>query len=409
MSRQTFLRSYVPSTRGAAAVVIVSFVDSLGTGLYLSGATLFLIRFAGISVFQVGVGLSIAGIAGLATAVPLGSLGDRVGARRLLVIMQAIRGVCFVGFAFVHGTPEYLVLSLFLGASEGPISALNQAVVGSVVATEHRVGTLAIVRSVRNVAFSVGALVSSPLLLIGTAWAYHSIMLVDAASFFVAAILLSRVPLLQHTVVKTKASLLRIVRDFGDGNFLALTGLNALFTIHMSLLLVAIPIWAVTAVGVSPAAVPLLVAINTVLAVVLQVPASRLAEGPRGGLFVLRLGILALTATCVALAAASVLSAGFAVAAVVIAMILLTLGEVWQSAGEWELSFRFAPEERRSLYLSVFSLGKATQSILGPILITAALLPAGILGWGVLGAVLLLSIPLVGIVVRRLSAGAIAK
>jgi hypothetical protein len=83
-------------------------------------------------------------------------------------------------------------------------------------------------------------------------------------------------------------------------------------------------------------------------------------------------------------------------------VVLLTLSEVWQSAGEWELSYAFAPDDRRTLYLSVFSLSKTVQSTVGPALLAVALLPLGRVGWLVLAGVLLVAWPVLVRVVRVL-------
>jgi hypothetical protein len=72
----------------------------------------------------------------------------------------------------------------------------------------------------------------------------------------------------------------------------------------------------------------------------------------------------------------------------VTAVLALTAGELTQAAGGWDLSFRRADPERQGAYLSVFSLGVTTQTIAGPVLLTALVLPAGAAGWVVLAGLL---------------------
>ena len=51
---------------------------------------------------------------------------------------------------------------------------------------------------------------------------------------------------------------------------------------------------------------------------------------------------------------------------------------IWQSAGAWELSYRYADPEREVQYLAVFSLGVTAQDIYGPALVAVAVVVRGL-------------------------------
>jgi hypothetical protein len=86
------------------------------------------------------------------------------------------------------------------------------------------------------------------------------------------------------------------------------------------------------------------------------------------------------------------------------AVILLTFGEIAQSAGAWGLSYNLADESRVNEYQSLFGFSLNIQEVVGPILVTALTLsvPGG-LGWLVLAAFALLP---VGVATRLLHAWA---
>ena len=65
----------------------------------------------------------------------------------------------------------------------------------------------------------------------------------------------------------------------------------------------------------------------------------------------------------------------------------LTLGEIWQSAGAWGLSYGLAPETRRAYYLSVYSRGGTGGSVIGPAVLTAGVVNRGGPGWSVLAGI----------------------
>jgi len=121
-----------------------------------------------------------------------------------------------------------------------------------------------------------------------------------------------------------------------------------------------------------------LVVLNTVLAVTLQARFSAAAQGLAGAVGCLGRAGFAL-AGCAVLAGLTATTAVVPVAATlaVLAVILLSLGELWQSAGGWELSYLLAPPERRTTYLATFQLGTAVQLTAGPALLVGAGLVAG--------------------------------
>lgn len=62
----------LPATRESKIIALNALVGSVGTGMFLAGSALYFTRFAGLTETQLGVGLALAGIVGLATTVPMG-------------------------------------------------------------------------------------------------------------------------------------------------------------------------------------------------------------------------------------------------------------------------------------------------------------------------------------------------
>ena len=79
---------------------------------------------------------------------------------------------------------------------------------------------------------------------------------------------------------------------------------------------------------------------------------------------------------------------GAAIVLALAAVVLLTCGELWQSASGWTLSYELADPDRRTAYLSTFQLGASLQTIIAPWLITTVLFPAQA-GWLFFAAVML--------------------
>jgi MFS family permease len=408
-------RAYVPATPGGRAFAFISLVNAVGTGLYLAASAVFFVRSVGLTAAEVGAGLAISGVAGFLTTVPIGAAGDRFGAKRTLIALQLWRAAGFVVLCFVHGVVGFTLVSCCLAAAEAATQPMTQAVASATVAGGDRTRTMAIIRTVRNAGFSLGALLAAPLLAADSVWMYRAIVLGTAAAFVSSALMLTRLRIdgdgggvrRENGAVPRKVGPLTAVRRFRDWRYGLLTALNGVLNLHVTILSVGIPLWALQATELSAGLLPALVLINTLMSIALQVPVARGAEREGGAARALRLGGVAMTLCCLALAAAGGPGSGWGAAAVLaVACVLLTFGEMWQATGGWELSYDFAPEEQKGVYLSVFSLGGTAQRIAGPALITSVVIAAGPAGWAVLAAVFCAAALLVTPVTRLLRAEA---
>ncbi|WP_329455137.1 MFS transporter [Streptomyces sp. NBC_01497] len=394
-------REYLPSTPAGRTFAVTSLINAVGTGLYLAGSAVFFVRSVGLTTAEVGFGLAISGIVGFLTTVPIGALAERFGARHTLIVLQLWRAGWFVALTFVHGVVGFTLVSSCLAAAEAATQPMTQAVASAATEATDRTRTMAIIRTVRNMGFSLGALLAAPLLASHSVWAYRGIVLGTAAAFVVSALLLTRLRAVATAAVQRRTGPFTAIKGFRDWRYLLLTGLNGVLNLHTTILSVGIPLWALTATHVPTGVLPIVVLTNTVLSVALQVPVSKSAEGPGGSVRALRLGGLALTACCLAMAlAAGPASAVIAAAVLFGACVLLTFGEMWQAVGGWDLSYEFAPEDRKSTYLSVFSLGGTGQRIVGPALVTSVVIAAGPAGWICLAAVFAVAAVLVTPVTR---------
>ncbi|WP_329618342.1 MFS transporter [Streptomyces brevispora] len=396
-------RDYVPATPEGRSFTVISMVNAVGSGLFLAASAVFFVRSVGLTPIEVGAGLAIAGIVGFLTTVPIGAAADRFGARRTLIVLQLWRAGGFAALCLVHGPVGFTIVSSCLAAAEAATQPMTQAVASATVAGTDRTRTMAIIRTVRNVGFSLGALLAAPLLAADNVWAYRSIVLTTAAVFVVSALMLTRLRVGGADTVQRRTGPLTALKDFRDWRYVLLTGLNGVLNLHVTILSVGIPLWAIGSTSMPAGVLPALLLINTLMSIALQVPIARAAQTVDGAARALRLGGLAMVLCCAALAAAAGPASAWAAAGVlIVACALLTFGEMWQATGGWELSYAYAPEDRKGVYLSVFSLGGTGQRIVGPALVTSVVIAAGPAGWIGLAVVFGLAAVLVTPVTRKL-------
>jgi len=368
---------------------IMAAVDAVGTGSFLAVSIVYLTRSVGLTPAKVGLGLALNAAIGLACTVPVGALADRYSPRRMIVICTLWRGSCFVAYAFIHSFTAFIVVVCLLGLVDKTAPPLEQALVRQAVPEDERVRMMAFLRVLLNVGFTAGALLGSLALLVDTHAGYSAILVANALTFFAVSALASRLPV---STDKAGAMVRRSISFdvLRDRPYLTLAVLNAVLTLHMTLLAVGMPLW-ITQHSHAPVAViaPLL-AVNTVLAVAFQVRASRGSQTTGGAVRALRLASGSLAACCLLLVAVPPLPSVVAVGVLLAAMVALTGGELFQSAGGWALSFNLARDGQHGAYLSLFWLGVSMQQILAPVLVVSVI-AVGPYGWVGLAAVFLLA------------------
>ncbi|HYQ66422.1 MFS transporter [Actinophytocola sp.] len=376
-------------------LVFVGLVDAIGTGLYIAGFAVFFTRSAGLSATEVGVGLTVANACGLVAMTPIGMLADRIGPRAASILLHYWRAAGFAAFAFVDDFVGFLVVSCVVGIPTRAIDPVSQMYVDRHIGKDLRVRVMSVMRVVYNIGFSVGGVLTTVILVVGTRPAFLVIVLGNAATFLLAAVLLARVPLLADDPPDRRTAR-GWPRSLRQGRYLVVTGLNAVLVLNTTVLTLGIPLWIATRTDAPTAVVGPLMVLNTVLVVLLQVRLSRGSDTREGGVRALRWAALAFAAATAVLALSGLMNPAGAVVAVVVATVLLTFGELWHFAGRLSVSYALAPRDRQGEYLSVFWLGSAAALMVGPALITVGVVDRGGFGWLALAAVFAVTGLLVG-------------
>jgi MFS family permease len=373
---------------------LISLVDATGTGLFLTASVLFFTRFAGLPAGSVALGLSAAGLAAMVGAVPLGSLGDRFGHRRVWVLLTAVQSAVFATYPFVRTFPEFVALATVASLAEVGGSPLRGAYLSRVAGQAQRVRARAYNQAVSNAGWALGALGAGVALSVGTRAAYVSLVLADAASFAIAALILLTLPeappapaaLPSPAASPSPAAPPARPRPvLQDGRYLTVCALNGLLMTYGAILTVGLPLWIVRRTHAPAWTVAGAFLVETLLVITLQVRASRGLDTVPGATRGIRKAGILLLAACLVLAATPALPAAGAVIVLGAGCVLLAGAETLQSAAAWSLSYGLAPEDRQGEYLGAFAMGTRIYDTLGPILAVAVILGLGQLGWAVLG------------------------
>jgi MFS family permease len=385
MSGHSLIARVRPPVAAAVPLGAATLIQSAGLGLLVTLSVLYFTRFVGLTVAQVGIGLTITGCLGLVVGVPVGHLADRTGPRRLLVVLTLAEAGTIGAYAFVGSFAAFLVVVGAYQLTDRATSAVRAGLIATVAPPELRVRVRAYLRSVNNVGFAVGAVLASAALSANSADAYRAALVFAALAYVVSGLALLKVPRVAPVPRERRASGTAALRD---RPYVALTALNALLTVHFSILEVALPLWVTGHTEAPVWTVTALFVTNTAMVTVLQVPVSRYAAtAARAGRAVALAGAM-LAAACLVF---GVSGWGSAVAATVLLFTgaaVYTAGELLHSAASWTLGFALAPDHAQGQYQGLFSSGGAAGMLLGPAIVTLLAVDGGFGGWLILGMAL---------------------
>lgn len=381
--------SWLPAPGAPRILAIASLVNTLGNGLFYTASALFLTRSVGLSVHQVGLGLTVAGAVGLIANVPAGRIAELYGPREVLVVATVLAGVFMALYGAVHSFTSFLLIACGELISTNASSAVRNGLIATAVPVAERVRTRAYLRSVTNLGIGVGAAFAGLALHFDTRTAYLILIYCDAATFLAAAALAMRLPHVPP-LPKVIGEGPRLVA-IRDRPYVTVVFLNSLICLHNALLEVAVPLWVVRHTSAPKVMVAVIMVLNTTMCVVFQVRASRgIDDVPSSAKALRRCGVLLLV-SCLLYAASGGRSTAVAITLLVLAEVAHVTGELFQAAGSWGYGFGLAPEQLQGQYQGLFTMSYAVSNMLGPVVVATVVVGGGWWGWvgmGVLFAVI---------------------
>ncbi|MFJ9338890.1 MFS transporter [Streptomyces sp. NPDC101733] len=379
---------FLPAPGAPRRLAAAQLSNSVGDGAYYVCSALYFTRVVGLSPAQIGLALTLAWAVGSVAGVPLGALADRRGPRGLSVLLALATACSVASFLFIRSYGAFLCAVVLYAVSQCGLAAARQALLAGVVAPQERTGVLAHLQSTLNAGLALGAALGGLALGVGTERAYLSVFALDAVGFLVCAALLRGLPLVAPVPGRAAGEpRLAVLRD---RPYALVTLLNAVLLLRMPLLSLALPLWVVQRTTAPGWVVSALFVLNTLAVTLFQVRLARKVGDLSSAGRALRMSGLVTALSCAVFAAAALPGPAWAAGALlVVGALLLSDGEMRQSAGSWQIGFALAPAERMGQYQGFFGTGVPVARTLGPLLLTTLVVLWGIPGWLLLGALLL--------------------
>lgn len=370
-----------------------SVLSAFGDGVFLAGSAVFFTQIVGLSPFEVGVGLTVAGAVTFLMAVPLGKLSDRFGAKRVWALGALVEAGLYLVWLAIGGLATFIVMMVALELVSSTARSARNAYRFDVFPREERVSSSAYFRAARNVGYTLGALLAGVALATDDLDVIRAVPVVTAGILLLNALLVSRLPA-RGTHVETEDPLEALAHGaagresvFKNRGYLAMSICDGVLSTHQVLLNVVIPLWLVSETDAPQVLLAWLFGTNTVMAVGLQVAVAKgvvsvsdsLRAQRRGAFFfVLSCGIVLVTHDTVG---------WVTIALVWIGHVTVTFAELFNSAGDWGLQAELSDPGRRGEYQGVTQLGFILGSVWAPAAYTWLAMEQGTEGWLVIAAI----------------------
>ncbi|MFD0116851.1 MFS transporter [Streptomyces sp. NPDC058320] len=376
------LARMVGDSRPERALIAASFVNRVGNGLFNAASVLYFTLVVGLPAVQVGAALTIAGVVGLCAGIPGGHLADRRGARTIMMLALAVQAVSMSALLAVENWAALTAIATV----DRIAAAAGGAAWGALVA---RVGVdrpalfRAKLRTFVNLGVILGTVGAGLALAADTRGAYVALILGNAASFALCALLLFLVP--RYPVLAAPPQQHRWIA-FTDRPFLTFTALYGAMGLQYPVVSLLLPIWISEHTEAPRWTVAALFAVNSAFCVLMQTRIGSRIETPHDGGRAFRTAGLSFLISCPMMALAAYTPVWAAAAFVLAAIFVHSLGEVWESSAGFALGFGLAPDHAQGQYQGLLGLGFSAGQALAPAILTTVVLGLGTAGWLVLAS-----------------------
>ena len=341
---------------------IIVFIDRLGGFMLYPFFALYLTQKFDIGMSTVGILFAIFSISGMVGSALGGALADRMGRKVVIIFSLILSSLSALGMGFAPSLGIFIAVVIVVGTLSSIGHPAHEAVVADLLPQDKRAEGYGIIR----VVFNVAVIIAPPIAGLLIANSYLTLFIVDAIiSLIAATIVIFALPETKpqapaHTKPETmKQTFAGYGRVFKDTPFVTFIGVTVLMTLVYMNMNSTLGVFLRDQHGLPEIRYGWLLSINAILVVFLQFWMTRRLEKYKPLLM---------------MAAGSLLYAiGFAmygfvsgIALFVIAMIVITMGEMVVSPFQQSLVASFAPEDMRGRYMAVSGLTWSIAFTIGP-------------------------------------------
>ncbi|MDX6373445.1 MAG: hypothetical protein QOD98_2433 [Nocardioidaceae bacterium] len=389
----TILGRMRPPSPLAGRLATQSLLFALGEGTFMTGSAVFFTQIVGLSAAQVGLGLTIAGLASFVTAWPAGKLVDRFGPKRCWALSAAGQASLFTLWPFIEGFGGYVAMA----ATMEIVGSLGGAAYGAytidVLPPHERVMSRAYMYSALNVGFTLGSLMGGIALAFQSNTVLHGLPWFTSLAFLVNAAAILRLPNAPHDE-RTREE--RRVKLPGPGplrniGWMASTFFIGVLWTNQVLLNIVIPLWLVQETDAPRVLLAFLFGTNTVMCIFLPMAAARGVKDVTTALRAIRFSATFFVISCLITLYTHDTVGWVTIALVWLGHVTVTGAELYLSAASWSFEAELMDPNRRGEYQGAAELSGTLGRVWAPALYTFLAMSWGAAGWLVIAAIVVVA------------------
>lgn len=341
---------------------VIVFIDRLGGFMLYPFFALYLTHKFDIGMSTVGILMAVFSISGMVGSALGGAIADRMGRKTVIIFSLILSSLSALGMGFAPSLGILIAVIVVVGTLSSIGHPAHEAVVADLLPEKKRAEGYGIIR----VVFNLAVIIAPPLAGLLISNSYLTLFVVDAMISLISAIVvllaLPETKPTAHPQAKPesmKQTFAGYGQVFKDTPFLAFIGVTVLMTLVYMNMNSTLGVYLRDQHGLPEISYGWLISINAVMVVLLQFWVTRRLEKFRPLLM---------------MAAGSLLYAiGFEMygfvptfALFVVAMIIITIGEMVVTPFQQSLVASFAPEHMRGRYMAVSGLTWSIAFTIGP-------------------------------------------
>ncbi|ADB29350.1 major facilitator superfamily MFS_1 [Kribbella flavida DSM 17836] len=353
----------LPNVRGRIPLLAGLAIDSFGGGCAGPLLLLFFVRVADIPLGTAGLLLTVATLFSIAAPAVVGQVIDRVGPRNLVIGAQFAQGLAFAGFFFGRSTWLLFLCALVTTTGQRVFWSSVFSLLSDVSDAGDRDRWFGLGGMMQAGGFGLGALAAGALLTFDGDRPFLIAMALNAATFFVAGLLLLRIHAGHAARSAEDSGPAPLLRK--DRPFLVLIGANTILALCTMLMGIGLPVYVSEALPAPKWLVGVLLAAVSVVLATGQTLVVRHTEKRRRTNVMIVAGLL-WAVWGVMMAGLLHLPAGLVVPVLLLGTAVFAAADVLHAATSNALAAAIAPERGRGKYLSYWQYSFTFASVLVP-------------------------------------------
>ncbi len=345
-------------------LVLANLIDSIGGTMIFPFFALYVTQKFGVGMTEAGILIAIFSISGFVGSLFGGALADKFGRRSLVLFGLVFSALSSLAMGFVEQITVFYVLALFAGLLSDIAWPARQAMVADLLPEEQRAEGFGVLRVARNLAWIIGPTIGG---LLATR-SYLLLFILDAITSVITAVIVYK--LIPETKPQAEEgegaspSLLATLAGYravlSDKLFVSFILISILMLIPYTQIYNTLSVYLRDVHGVQAQGYGLLMSINAAIVILLQFWVTRRISR-FAPMLMMVVGTLFYMVGLTMYAFVS-LYIFF-----VLAMVLITFGEMINLPVSQTLAANLAPTEMRGRYMALFGFSHTIAAAAGPL------------------------------------------